>query len=489
MVDLPGFLRAMPAGGFLLDADGRFLAVATYLVRTLGRSEAELTALRFHDLFPEPRLAPFYLRASADMVVEDEIRLRGPDDRIFPALLGLARVDPSGQSGGAVYVGSLTDVSRRRLRESRLARRQRHAAVGLIAAGFTRDVLALVETLGARARNARGDADRAVTFADDAVDELGRLAERCRALIGFGRPRSQVWRCVRLEAVIERVLTLIDPDLRGRGITLTRRFADDVPPTLMNDALVEETLLTLIVNASDAIGGRRDGTITVETELEDGPGGNVIVRVRDDGRGIVAADRARMFQPFFTTKLGPDGEPLGSGLGLALAQEVCHEHGGTIGFETRAGEGTCFTVRLPVREERRQLRVPVDAPRRLLDHVERRRRVLVIDDEAGMRDLFPIILRDHEVTVAGSSREGVSLASDGAFDLIFLDLDIEQSPTGHEALELLAPVAGRAHVAVVTAAADDARLEAVRERVDTVLLKPVRLEEVLGLVEPTVPDA
>ena len=117
-----------------------------------------------------------------------------------------------------------------------------------------------------------------------------------------------------------------------------------MPPGLLplfgvRDQLVQ-VFLNLVLNAIDATD--RDGRI--ELGARPCPEG-VEVTVRDDGSGIAPEDAARVFQPYFTTK------PHGTGLGLFVTRKLVQEHGGTVTFESKLGEGTVFRVYLPVRAE------------------------------------------------------------------------------------------------------------------------------------------
>ena len=97
--------------------------------------------------------------------------------------------------------------------------------------------------------------------------------------------------------------------------------------------------LNLIVNALDVVGP--EGCIRIESALE---GEHAVVRVRDDGCGILPEHRERLFDPFFTTK--PAGE--GTGLGLYISHQIVRGHGGEITVESTPGQGATFEVRLPL---------------------------------------------------------------------------------------------------------------------------------------------
>jgi signal transduction histidine kinase len=130
-----------------------------------------------------------------------------------------------------------------------------------------------------------------------------------------------------------------------RRITVLTDFDETVPPVECYPALLGQVFLNLVVNASQAIPD--EGTVTIRTRLE---GEYVHIAVQDDGTGIPAAVRPKIFSKGFTTK--PLGE--GTGLGLSISREIVEDtHGGSISFETETGVGTTFHVKIPIKQARR----------------------------------------------------------------------------------------------------------------------------------------
>ena len=107
----------------------------------------------------------------------------------------------------------------------------------------------------------------------------------------------------------------------------------------VNEIQIQQLMLNLILNAFQAMEGK-GGILTVKTSFDDR---NVYLHVRDTGCGISEENRARIFDPFFTTKESGRG----TGLGLAIAAQVAEDHQGSIRVDSRVGEGTAFTVKLP----------------------------------------------------------------------------------------------------------------------------------------------
>src|SRR5207244_6303564 len=169
------------------------------------------------------------------------------------------------------------------------------------------------------------------------------------------------------------------PEREGRTVEVELDL-QEVPPISSTGAAWEQILSNLAFNAVDAMPEGGSLTIATRREGEDG-----ILSVRDSGIGMDAETQRRMFEPFFTTK-GPE---LGTGLGLSTVWGLVQSQGGRIEVRSTLGEGTAFTIRVPVTRTRSAA-------------VEERRfeasdtlRILVIDDEPATRDVLPPLLSGH----------------------------------------------------------------------------------------------
>jgi CheY-like chemotaxis protein len=202
--------------------------------------------------------------------------------------------------------------------------------------------------------------------------------------------------------------------------------------------------MNLVINGGHAMeerGGRLDVAVScvavseamAARELELSPGSWVRLTVRDEGRGIDAATRARMFEPFFTTRqLGR-----GVGLGLAVAHGVVKSHGGAILVRSEPGRGSTFEVYLPVHDGAPAPAVtPPDAVPR--GHGER---VLFVDDEAPLAELGRRVLEGlgYRVTALTDPVRAATLfrSEPDAFDLVVTDLMMPALSGTELALEVL----------------------------------------------------
>jgi signal transduction histidine kinase len=175
-----------------------------------------------------------------------------------------------------------------------------------------------------------------------AVDKIAceRISSVVRGLKTFARVDDSEWRKVDLNENIRNTLKLAGCEFRRRVVV--EMDLAELPEVECLPSMLNQVFLNILVNAGQAIEG--EGKVTVRTRPE---GDCVRVSISDTGRGIKPEYAQRIFSPGFTTK--PVG--IGSGLGLSISwQIVVERHGGSIDFESEAGVGTTFHIRIPVEQ-------------------------------------------------------------------------------------------------------------------------------------------
>ncbi|HJW42931.1 MAG TPA: PAS domain S-box protein [Geothrix sp.] len=178
------------------------------------------------------------------------------------------------------------------------------------------------------------------------LEGVARVSRIVGAMKEFSHPGSESKTLADLNRAIESTVTVSRNEWKYIA-DLVLELDPNLPAVPCHSGEINQVVLNLIVNAAHAIGDRvgnsgQKGRITVRTQVE---ADRVAIQVEDTGGGIPEAIRDRVFDPFFTTK----GVGRGSGQGLAIAHSVVvDKHGGTIGFETEPGQGTLFTIHLPL---------------------------------------------------------------------------------------------------------------------------------------------
>ena len=145
-----------------------------------------------------------------------------------------------------------------------------------------------------------------------------------------------------INRVVEDTLLLVEKSITREGLVLRRALAPRLPPVWGDANALQQVLVNLLTNARDALGDA--GEISVTTSAD--PRAGVRVVVRDTGRGIPPEALPRIFDPFFTTKAD------GTGLGLSISYGIVRDHQGTVDVQSRAGEGTTFTLTFPAHAAR-----------------------------------------------------------------------------------------------------------------------------------------
>jgi signal transduction histidine kinase len=227
-----------------------------------------------------------------------------------------------------------------------LARQEKLAALGVLAAGVAHEIRNPLTAIKARLFSQKKrlpPGSPELHDADLIKGEIDRLEQIVKDFLLFARPSEPAWQELPAIELLHRVAELVRPELEVRGTAL-RVDAPDELRVRLDPAQIRQVLLNLIRNAAESLGS--GGTVTLRarpTYLPFAPQRTeaVALEVEDDGPGIPSEVQQRLFDPFFTTK------ETGTGLGLAIAERITEKHGGTLQFRTRAPSGAVFTVILP----------------------------------------------------------------------------------------------------------------------------------------------
>jgi two-component system CheB/CheR fusion protein len=240
------------------------------------------------------------------------------------------------------YIAIRADVTARKQAEERLRQQAALARVGQMAAVVAHEVRnplagikgAMQVLIGRRAKD-----DEELPVLRDIVARVDSLNDLISDLMVFARPRSPQLAEVDLRHLAAEAVTMARRDPAGQGLDIR---VEGGTATVRADAnLMRGTLLNLLLNAGQALGGR--GQVTVRLAQQDG---HAVIEVQDDGPGIPEPLREQVFEPFFTSKAR------GGGLGLAIAKRTAEIHGGAVTLTCPASGGTVVTVTLPADQTR-----------------------------------------------------------------------------------------------------------------------------------------
>lgn len=449
----------------LVDSEGRTTFANPSAEAMFGWTGEELIGHFLHEQLHgrHPDGSPYPIEDCPHMQVltSGEI-VRGKEDVFFhkdgrpiPVTCSTAPIGADGSPVGAVLV--VRDVTEQkhaeaenREKEEALRQAQKLESIGVLAGGIAHDFNNLLTGIMGNAGLARravlaGESERAAAMLQDVLTASARAADLTRQLLAYAGKGRFIIQPVDLCELITEVSTLIRSSI-SKKITLVLDVPDECPLVEGDRTQLQQLVMNLVINGGEAIGDE-GGTLVVRLRAEhfterrgrpraEGfpivPGEYVRVDVTDSGAGMDGETRDRIFEPFFTTKF------LGRGLGLSAALGTVRGHRGAIGVRSEPGQGTTFTVLLPVLHQAHRPRtIPESGPEH---HIHGVGTILVADDELSVRMLAASVLEDagYSVELAEDGVEAVERlqALGESVSLILLDLTMPRLGGAEAAREL-----------------------------------------------------
>jgi len=329
-------MGCMHEGMLVTSLDGTILDVAPAAEHILGTPSTTLKGAPIQNFCAAPEA---YWEIGRQAIRDGRVgnrsllMLAGAGNR---KLVNLA-IQVSGTGDERQLVHVFQDCSDLQSMEKRLLQSERLATVGKFASQIAHEIrnplnsislnVELLEDEVASNPEARG-------LIRSVLKELDRLNDIVSEYLQFSRfPKPHLKRG-RVEGVIRELATTFKAP---EQISFRIQLADTTPEVWLDEGLLRQVLDNLIRNAVEAISG--NGSVEVETDVVDH---YVVIRVRDTGVGISADAQTKLFEPFFTTKAQ------GTGLGLATSQQIIFEHNGHLLVESQPGQGSVFSVLLPI---------------------------------------------------------------------------------------------------------------------------------------------
>jgi PAS domain S-box-containing protein len=468
-----GLLDGAPDAMVCVAADGQIALVNAQTERLFGYRREELVGQQMEILIPDAvraALAAYCTRQIADpeprpVGARTETSCRRRDGSTFPGEISLSAIDTP---DGLLVMAAIRDVTERlevlaereRRRgqaerdkmERQLRQSQRLENLGELAGGLAHDfnnLLAVISNYAAFVSTEVGKGGSQVSLPSVREDvlQIQRATERAtdmiHQLLAFACREVVQPRPLDLNDVISGVKQLLIRTL-GAHVVLTTSLDPDLCAVLADPGQIEQVLVTLAVNAGDAMPA--GGTLTLTTATTDidatdpasrtgvVPGRYASLKVSDSGTGMTREVIDRAFEPFFTTK--SKGE--GAGLGLASVYGIITQARGHVQVYSEPGIGTTFTILLPATGHDA---VPARAPASASASASESgtgETILVVEDEPAMREVTRRILSrsGYQVITAANGREAIQVATnyDGGIDVLVTDIVMPQM-LGQEAAE------------------------------------------------------
>ena len=350
----------------------------------------------------------------------------------------ILKVRTQGLPDGAI-VRTFTDITLRKQSEAALAAAQARAAhaermqvLGQLAGGIAHDfnnILQAVQGSASLIARRAADAESVRRFARMIMDATQRGSSITRRLLAFARRGELRAEAIEPASLLAGLRDVLSHTL-GSTIMVEAQVEPDLPHMLADKGQLETVLVNLATNARDAMSGGGTLTFIAAVEQVEGtcpgtgdlqPGRYIRLSITDTGTGMDAATLARALEPFFSTK--PPGQ--GTGLGLSMAKGFVEQSGGTLAIDSVQGYGTAVHLWLPATAT---MEPPAPRPTHKPDvREDRGKRILLVDDEAMVRETLGASLQDlgYVVRLAADGAEALEiLGSKISVDVLVTDLSM-----------------------------------------------------------------
>jgi PAS domain S-box-containing protein len=419
---------------YLLDAQGNVQTWTSAAERIIGYRAEEALGKPFSQFFtPEGAQSGEPQRALEEAAEQGKTELEGwrirKDGSRFWANSSLSVLtDSAGRVRGFATI--TRDYSDHKRLEEQLRQSQKMEAVGQLAGGVAHDFNNLLTIINGYSELMLGrlKSNDPIRDAIKAIHEAGeRAASLTQQLLAFSRKTVLESKILDLNAVVHETEKMLRR-LIGEDIILYTALDPNISRVRLDPGLLSQVLMNLVVNARDAM--PRGGKLTLETrnvDLDDRyanshfdvrAGQYVMVAVSDTGGGMNQETQSHIFEPFFTTK----GTGKGTGLGLSVVHGIVKQSNGHIEVYSELDAGTTFKLYFPAAEPKVETPKPLGED----DVLRGTETILLVEDEAGVRNLAQLVLKTHGYDVLAASDGADALRAmkqhRGRLDMLLTDV-------------------------------------------------------------------
>jgi len=444
-------------GFFAVDRDWKLTFVNPQAEKLLGRRREDLIGKDFWLEFPEFTRDAFeknYRRAMSEQTAV-EFEASDASGQVWFELLAY----PSG-GGVSVFLRDVTD--RKRVEQERLTT-SKLESLGTLAGGIAHDLnnilTVIAGNIGLAQIEAPNDAGNLLCYLSRAGGAAQHAAQLSNQLLTFSKGGTPL---KRVASISDLVGEAAEFSLHGSNLREELDIADDLWRAAVDSIQIEQVINALIINAREAMpngGTIRISASNVEIDISDlslEPGRYVKVEIADNGGGINAKSATKIFDPYFTTK------PAASGLGLSISYSVVKKHGGLLHLQSTSPAGSTFAFYLPATGAEPQLAEPAATDQTFNFNNQR---VLVMDDEAAIRDLTSELLATlgYDVTTVPDGTAALktyerAMRSGENFQAVILDATIRGGMGGVATIERLRDIDPNVNAIICSGYSDEAAL-------------------------------
>lgn len=473
-------------GFFAVDRDWKLTFVNRQAEKLLGRRREDLIGKDFWIEFPEFRREAFeknYRRAMSEQVAV-EFEASDVSGQSWFELLAY----PSG-GGVSVFLRDVTE--RKRVEEERLTTGKLES-LGTLAGGIAHDlnnILTVISgNIGLAQIEAPNSSANLLSFLSRAGEAAQHAAQLSSQLLTFSKGGAPL---KRVTSIGDLVMQAVEFSLHGSNLRAELDVPKDLWKAAVDSAQIEQVINALVINAREEM--PQGGVVRVCTKnievVEDSvlslrPGRYVKIEITDHGGGVDPKSATKIFDPYFTTK------PAATGLGLSISYSVIKKHGGVLQLENTSSAGSTFAFYLPATDAEPEIFKP--APDNGFINFNPQR-ILVMDDEAAVRDLTAELLETlgYEVTAVADGKEALktykeAMRAGDHFQAVILDATIRGGMGGVATIERLREIDPNVNAIICSGYSDEAALaEFLTYGFQAALPKPFTRHELANVLRRT----
>jgi PAS domain S-box-containing protein len=490
----------MPGSVVLLDSRGYIRDANPYFCRAMCYAREDLVGLHVSQISQEKpeNIERNIARMIACEVLQHEVTNVQKDGSLrFYELREAAVTLPDGSMSILAVSNDVTDRKRAEQAKLEMERQLLHAqkmdSLGALAGGIAHDFNNLLAVILSNIEIATSDVSMtspAQNYLTNALLAGKRAAELTRQMLAYSGRGRFITSEVDLSNLVRGLSDLLKVSV-SKSVRLQFNLAPDLPLIEVDASQIQQVLMNLVANASEAIADK-PGIVTISTSVREcdatylaetrtsskpRPGRCVILEVSDTGCGMDETVRAKLFDPFFTTKF------VGRGLGMSAVLGIVQGHGGAIMVSSKPKKGAVISVVLPALKKLSES-TPASEPLPFRSAPPAGQplsgTVLVVDDEAQVRSVMELLLKRMglQVLSAADGPEAIELFRERADEITFVLLDLTMpNMSGREALAEIRKIRSDAKVALTSGYEGDDVTGRHREHgFDAFIQKPCDLE-------------
>ncbi len=474
---------SLPVGVLFVTHDRRRVWGNAAFCRMTGYEVADLerNLFRIHRSLVQNPCLPEDDEGQAD----HELSLTRQDRTLCPARAVFVDLATLGIRYPSGYIGIFEDMGERKELERQLFHLQHLSNLSKIASGVAHELNNPLTAVIGFAELLLGGHELPADLVKDLrtiITQAERSTEISRTLLDYVHLAEHRSEPVDVNAIVHQLARFCEFAEDSEGTEIRLDLAEPTPYVMGDPQQLQQVILNLVDNAEHACrAANRDCQLAISTELVGAD--QVQIAVQDNGPGIPQELQARVFEPFFTTK--PIGE--GTGLGLAVSQQIVTQHRGRMWFQSGTDEGTTFFIELPTTSPAAEEEACPSPGARPLTTATPPARILVVDDERSIGNLLTKVLTKigHHVDVALDGHQALAKMKQYAYDIVFLDLKIPDLP-GQAIYDWIKGHLPHLAERTIILTGDTLSTETIsflEQECTTHLLKPFQLVELRGVLD------